>query len=110
MRCPESAFSGKEHDIDEDPSALEDYLLHHLDVDVYDDVFQIGSLFGLDSKFFHGSPYESYFSRLQFPAPAKFPVPIKPGIFKGKGAWDIQFLMLSYEDENTAIGRKITVL
>jgi len=69
---------------------------------------------GLDRKFtvlLTGSGYESHFNRLQYPAAPNFPVPIQPGIFKGTdGLSGIQFLMLSYGDEHTAVGRKITVL
>ena len=56
------------------------------------------------------SSYESHLYRIQYPATPNYPVPIKPGIFKGTdGLSGIQFLVLSYEDENTVIGRKITV-
>jgi len=54
--------------------------------------------------------YESYYSRLVFPAAVEFSVPIKPGIFKATaGMTGIRLVILSYPDENTATALKVAV-
>lgn len=113
MKCPESVAFGREHDLEGVPSTLEQYAIDHCDLDVAV-LWNCPIIEGLGRKFkvlLKGSGYASHLYRLQYPAAPNFPVPIKPGIFKGtNGISGIQFLMVSYEDENTVIGRKITVL
>jgi len=53
----------------------------------------------------------STYIRLRLPSKCDFPVPIQPGLFKGcYHGCGIQLIVLSYENQHTATGLKITVI
>jgi len=91
---------------------LQQYLAEHLDMDNEDATGDhvIGLLELKFSALLREN--ESHYSRFwQLPSACEFNVPIQPGIFKGTNGYEgIQLLSISYTDESTVTGFKITVL
>jgi len=91
---------------------LQQYLADHLDMDNEDATGD--HVIGLIELKFAAllRENESHYSRFrQLPSACKFNVPIQPGIFKGTNGYEgIQLLSISYTDERTVTGFKITVL
>ena len=109
-RCADGVDGSDHQQIADLAVELENWLADQVDITKPEAVFRTRGALIYKYMVFRQIDLKTHYSRLAFPSACNFPIPIKPGLFKGTySAHGIELIMLSYDDHNKVTGLKITV-